>query len=554
MSLPRRLGVAVLVSLVLAAFPLPSGLALAGPSSWNDANFRLVWERTDKPVDDGATNRSWIWGPGPLRNSPSREPYIEAPGGSRTVEYFDKSRMEVNDPNGDRSELWFVTNGLLVREMVSGEVQTGNDSFANLDSSKEAVAGDPASANPNSPTYATFKNLASLNNDHPASTKTGFVNESVNKSGAIATLASSSSSPDAGVVYAYFEHTLKHNIPNVFWDYMNQTGSVYWNGASSTDTVVDWVFALGLPITEPYWTKAKVAGVERDVLVQLFERRVLTYTPSNPAGFKVEMGNVGQHYYRWRYGGGGQIAFVSKRSGSNQVWTMDVSGGNLKQLTGSGQNGWPTWSPDNSKIAFHSNRDGNYEIYVMNADGSDQQRLTNTDVDDLYPTWSPDGSRIAWEEASVVYTMAANGSDVKKVSSSNSIETYPVWSPDGSAIAWSSDSSGSPEVWRAKSDGSGLKRLTTGGGDNKLPTDWSGGKILFVCEFGGPSKIWTMNDDGSSQTQLATGGDYRARYSPDRTKIVFGKNNEIYVMNVDGSNQMNLTNDGSPDWQADWSN
>jgi hypothetical protein len=38
------------------------------------------------------------------------------------------------------------------------------------------------------------------------------------------------------------------------------------------------------------------------VLVQLFERRILTYTPGNPRGFEVEMGNVGQHYHRWRYG------------------------------------------------------------------------------------------------------------------------------------------------------------------------------------------------------------------------------------------------------------
>ena len=37
--------------------------------------------------------------------------------------------------------------------------------------------------------------------------------------------------------------------------------------------------------------------------VTVFERRVLTYTPSNPAPFKVEMGNVGQHYLAWRYGG-----------------------------------------------------------------------------------------------------------------------------------------------------------------------------------------------------------------------------------------------------------
>jgi len=36
--------------------------------------------------------------------------------------------------------------------------------------------------------------------------------------------------------------------------------------------------------------------------VQVFERRVLTYTPGNPPGWDVEAGNVGLHYYEWRYG------------------------------------------------------------------------------------------------------------------------------------------------------------------------------------------------------------------------------------------------------------
>jgi hypothetical protein len=57
-----------------------------------------------------------------------------------------------------------------------------------------------------------------------------------------------------------------------------------------------------LPISEPFWARVKVGGVEKEVLMQAFQRRVLTYTPSNPAGFQVEMGNVGQHYLRWRYG------------------------------------------------------------------------------------------------------------------------------------------------------------------------------------------------------------------------------------------------------------
>ena len=65
---------------------------------------------------------------------------------------------------------------------------------------------------------------------------------------------------------------------------------------------MDWLFAMGYPISEPYWVRCRVAGEEHDILVQLFERRVLTYTPANPPGWQVEMGNVGLHYYRWRYG------------------------------------------------------------------------------------------------------------------------------------------------------------------------------------------------------------------------------------------------------------
>jgi hypothetical protein len=70
------------------------------------------------------------------------------------------------------------------------------------------------------------------------------------------------------------------------------------------------LLTIGLAISEPFWSNVKVAGTPKDVLVQAFERRVLTYTPSNPAAFQVEMGNIGLHYYQWRYvtnpsGGGG---------------------------------------------------------------------------------------------------------------------------------------------------------------------------------------------------------------------------------------------------------
>jgi hypothetical protein len=107
------------------------------------------------------------------------------------------------------------------------------------------------------------------------------------------------------VRYAYYAVETGHNIPDVFLTYMNATGQVQdASGQPAIERVFDWVYVMGYPITEPFWAKepVTVAGQPRAVLIQLFERRALTYTPANPAGWQVEMGNVGRHYYTWRYG------------------------------------------------------------------------------------------------------------------------------------------------------------------------------------------------------------------------------------------------------------
>lgn len=92
-----------------------------------------------------------------------------------------------------------------------------------------------------------------------------------------------------------------HGVAKAFVDFMNQRGVLYEQGRFVRGQVYDPLFVFGLPVTGAYWVKVKVAGVERPVLFQVFERRVLTYNPANEPAFRVEMGNVGQHYYQWRY-------------------------------------------------------------------------------------------------------------------------------------------------------------------------------------------------------------------------------------------------------------
>jgi hypothetical protein len=113
---------------------------------------------------------------------------------------------------------------------------------------------------------------------------------------------------DYGVFAAEYVPETNHQIASVFWDYLNSEGLIYQDGALVNGRLFDPVFfATGLPITEAYWARVLVAGERVDVLLQCFERRCLTYTPTNAPEWRVEMGNVGLHYYRWRYERNGEL-------------------------------------------------------------------------------------------------------------------------------------------------------------------------------------------------------------------------------------------------------
>src|SRR5437870_11018836 len=116
----RRLYAAIFsLCLVLTGLLAPLGGASAHSSTpFADPAFKRVWERTDLPVAQGKANRTWLWGPTPGHTL--LEPFREGPAGTHLVQYFDKARMEINDPGGIPASPYYVTNGLLVVEMVSG--------------------------------------------------------------------------------------------------------------------------------------------------------------------------------------------------------------------------------------------------------------------------------------------------------------------------------------------------------------------------------------------------------------------------------------------------
>jgi hypothetical protein len=278
----------LLVAVSFGALALPAGALSPGT-----APFARTWEYTDYPVQAVQASRTWMWGPFAF-SAAMEEPYEEGPFGGRVVQYYDKTRMEIStDPNADPNSIWYVTNGLLAKELVTGEMQLGDNFFEPWGPAEVNVAGDPDDST--GPTYATFGLLLG---DSPLAVGAAVI-QRVDREGNV---TDDPGFAGAGVTAATFVPETNHTVASPFWTFMNSSGTVYQNGGFQQGQLFqNAFFATGFPITEAFWAYVKVAGIYVDVLIQVFERRVLTYTPGNPAGWQVEAGNVGQHYYQWRY-------------------------------------------------------------------------------------------------------------------------------------------------------------------------------------------------------------------------------------------------------------
>jgi len=291
----KSVAVRIFALALMLGMLIPAGLVGAQAQAFATPEFQALWNRTDSLVANGTVKRSYYWGPAPISGL-LKEPFAEATGGQMTVQYFDKSRMEL--AGSDKT----VTNGLLAVDLISGRKQIGKSSYQDRYSADIPMASD--GDDKNAPTYATFKALLGKTTDKSGQNATA----TINKVGTVGTDATKAS--DAGTKVSYFEAATGHNIPAVFVDFLNAKGPVLANGQQATEQLSNPTFyASGLPISEAYWAKVKIAGKEgTDVLIQAFERRIVTYVPSAPEGFKVQVGNIGQHYYDWVYKNAGQGA------------------------------------------------------------------------------------------------------------------------------------------------------------------------------------------------------------------------------------------------------
>jgi Tol biopolymer transport system component len=280
----------------------------------------------------------------------------------------------------------------------------------------------------------------------------------------------------------------------------------------------------------------------------------------------------------------GVIAFLSNRTGSNQLFVMDSDGSNQRQLTNLSLPEWwetvrsPLWSPGKQKIAFIAElEEGALDLMSINPDGTGLDTLVSTELVQL-GDWSPAGNQIVYAVRYPLHVppptydvCLINSDGTGEVTLAGAHEPPRFLGSDRLLYVARKTGTTPGDIFAINLDGSGEGLLTNGTilgvCDYYMPVaSPDGSKIAFGVEL-----LWEclhyalglMNSDGTGDSLLTWScGPYYGisdiEFSPDGQRIMFladnVNNSEIYVINVDGSGLTTLTGDIACDRRgARWS-
>ena len=165
---------------------------------------------------------------------------------------------------------------------------------------------------------------------------------------------------------------------------------------------------------------------------------------------------------------GDKIVFTSTRNGDLDLYVMNIDGSNVKQVTNEiGYDGGAFFSPDGKKLVFRASRPKteeekkeyldylkqglvaptSMEIYTCNVDGSDLKQITNLGKANWAPFYHPKGKKIIFSSNHKgkrgfefnLFMVNEDGSGLEQISYDGVFDSFPMFSPDGKKFVFSSN-------------------------------------------------------------------------------------------------------------------
>jgi Tol biopolymer transport system component len=169
----------------------------------------------------------------------------------------------------------------------------------------------------------------------------------------------------------------------------------------------------------------------------------------------------------------------------------------------------PSWSPDGKTIAFVSNRSGSQELWACEADGANPFKLTSFGGPSvIFPRWSPDGRRLVFGALNgpggnfESYLIDAKGGAPHRISApGHRTMAHPVFSHDSRWIYFIPGvRDGAVEAFRMPTEGGTEVQITHRGAFR--PEESPDGKLLFYGKYG-TGGLWSTPISGGEERQVS---------------------------------------------------
>ncbi len=234
-----------------------------------------------------------------------------------------------------------------------------------------------------------------------------------------------------------------------------------------------------------------------------------------------------------------QVIFTGTRAGSTDIYIAYPGVRPTRLTQDPARDNYARLAPDGRTLAFQSGRSGAIDIYLMDLTSGEVVNLTDHPAYDVLPAWSPNGQHLAFMSTrgfelggqdgpfpGHLYIVDSEGVHLQQITGTPLTSSLGPqdWTPDGEGILLSRELDGSLDIFLLDVATGNETRLTS------EPADEYGGafsrdgsRIAFHAEANGVSSIVIMRRDGANRRTVTPGPGlrYSPRWSPDDAWLLY---------------------------------